>query len=41
MSTDQISVDTSDLLHTEEQILRSKREACFLDEVSSLRTCVA
>lgn len=33
LSTDQIAVDVSGLLHSEQQILNTDREPCFLDEV--------
>lgn len=41
LSTENITVDVSDLLLSEEQILRTKREPCFLDKVRSLLTWVA
>lgn len=33
LSTEQINVDVSNLLHTEEQILNTDRQPCFMDKV--------
>ena len=36
LSTDQITVDVSELLHSEEQLLRTDKEPCFLDRQAFL-----
>lgn len=40
MSTENISVDVSRLLYSEEQLLSTDRQPCFMDKVGSHIQCI-